>query len=979
MLCGYARTPRLELLPTVFLAFAGAVTLVFVAAPGVPLHALVPDLVRGSVPLAVLVGVRHHAPVRRLPWYLLAAGSAVVAAGDVVFDLADWNRATGMPAFPSTSDALYVVGYALLAAGFLQLGIGAFRATGRTLLDYAVIASTGFLVVFTLLVDPVLDRAGHGVFEQFSAIVYPSIDAVLFLAVVPLALCRLRVPSVFLLVLFVLGTFATDVLFGVQTLDGAYTPGGPLDAGWILASGALGAGALHPSMRAASNLPLAKSDDARRFTAMGVVLVVVFVQLATLPPAWNDGFYVPIAFSALIIGLSFARVAALVREQERTKRRLELQVRRLDAVDAIQHLVVADVDDVREVLEDVCAVVAPLTGASDALVELVEEGELRVLAAIGRGGFRAGAAIPRNSLAARAIEVGEVLLSGDVPNDPRIHPGVVAAGRIHSVAAAPVFYGGAAIGALVVLSERRDAFGVEEARTLELMASMVSVAVNRNADFASRLALDSIVGSVEDGIITRDLDGRILTWNEAAERIYGYEAGEIVGQTADVLLPPERKDEYESILAALRSGRASVAYESERIRKDGRRIAISVISTAVRDSAGGIRRVTTIVRDVTERNELAEQLNHAQKMEAIGRLAGGVAHDFNNLLVAMGGYASFIEDDPDATDRIRLRAGEIRSACRSAADLTTQLLAYSRRQILRPARIEVNEVVDETRRLLERLIGDDVELACRLCPSATTVIADRGRLQQVMMNLGVNARDAMPEGGRLTIETTTVDVPSGAGGLAAGRYVRLSVSDDGVGMDDETRARIFEPFFTTKGEGRGTGLGLAMVYGTVKQSGGHLTVESAPGAGTTFAIHLPMADPAVAEDGAAPAGFDDVSRGDGRWALVVEDQAAVREVVAEMLAGVGYEVLTASGTGEALALVDGLSRLDVVVTDLVMPGGDGASLAATLRERFPAAAIVIASGFAEEAALAEASDAATVFLQKPFDVRELSSAIRAAA
>jgi nitrogen-specific signal transduction histidine kinase len=385
---------------------------------------------------------------------------------------------------------------------------------------------------------------------------------------------------------------------------------------------------------------------------------------------------------------------------------------------------------------------------------------------------------------------------------------------------------------------------------------------------------------------------------------------------------------------------------------------------------GGAAGASILARDVTQQRQLEEQLHQSQKLEAIGALAGGIAHDFNNLLVAIQGNAELLLDGDDRPSRHVL---EIRSAAQRASELTQQLLAFSRKQALQPQPVDVDDLVEETRQLLTRIVGDDVLLTSR-CGDAGSVLADPARLGQVIVNLVVNARDAMPNGGTVSIATDRVELTSAeavALGLEApGDYVRIVVADTGTGMDAETRRRALEPFFTTKPKGSGTGLGLSTALGTVKQSGGSLTIESHLGRGTTIRVYLPalavQSDAPVAD--AAPAS----TRGD-ESVLLVEDDVAVRLVIGEALAASGYKVTAASCPDEALELSDDTDRIDLVLSDLALPGMDGLELTRRVRSRHPEAKVVLTSGRDGGGANGEAT-----FLQKPFSLGELAATVRAA-
>ncbi len=379
------------------------------------------------------------------------------------------------------------------------------------------------------------------------------------------------------------------------------------------------------------------------------------------------------------------------------------------------------------------------------------------------------------------------------------------------------------------------------------------------------------------------------------------------------------------------------------------------------------------LRAEQEQEQLRAQLLQAQKMESVGRLAGGVAHDFNNLLTVINGRSEVMLLDLPADSALREDVTEIRNAGVRAAALTQQLLAFSRQQVLQPRVLDLNQVVADTERLLLRLLGEDVELSVALGAELGRVLADPSQLHQVLMNLVVNARDAMPSGGRLTIATSNVDAEGAGSAPPPGRYVRLSVTDTGIGMDAETRRRIFEPFFTTKPLGRGTGLGLSTVYGIVDQSGGRIEVTSEVEAGSTFQIDLPRVDrpvDGVAATVLAPTGTETV--------LVVEDQPDVRRVTSRMLRSAGYRVLEAGGADEALAVAAAHGGpLHLLVTDVVMPGTSGPTLAARLAAVRPGIRALFVSGYAPDVVVHHGMlDGGPAFLQKPFTVAALGQKVR---
>ncbi len=423
-------------------------------------------------------------------------------------------------------------------------------------------------------------------------------------------------------------------------------------------------------------------------------------------------------------------------------------------------------------------------------------------------------------------------------------------------------------------------------------------------------------------------------------------------------------------------------YQRVCYRKTGEPFTVEWQVKALRDPSGVITNFLIFQRDVTERNHLREQIQQAQKMEAIGRLAGGIAHDFNNLLTIIVGYSGLLatelaQNGAAASKQLR-SLNEIQLASEKAAALTGQLLTFSRKQVLRTRAVDLNRVVFNLGGMLRRLIGEDVDLELSLSDKECVVRADAGQLEQVLMNLAVNARDAMPWGGMLTIQTRITEVTAHyatATRLESGRYAVLSISDTGIGMDEETRSHIFEPFYTTKDAGRGTGLGLSMVYGFVAQHGGGIEVSSEPGMGACFNVYLPCSESAAdADTQVAAVG----SRRASGVVLVVEDEDSIRDLVREILESVGYEVLTAANAQQAIALVGTHpGPLDLLLTDVVLPGVSGIDLAAQLKALRPGMRVLFASGYSDHALLRQGNLArGAAFIQKPFATEALLSSIR---
>lgn len=491
-----------------------------------------------------------------------------------------------------------------------------------------------------------------------------------------------------------------------------------------------------------------------------------------------------------------------------------------------------------------------------------------------------------------------------------------------------------------------------------------------------------LVEGVNDyAIFMLNPDGLVVSWNAGAERIYGFTAEEAMGSSLSRFHPPEDVH-AETPYYALEQAAAMGRFEEEnwRMRKDGRRFRASSVTTALRDDEGNLRGYSRITRDVTEKRELEHLLRHAQKLEAIGRLAGGVAHEFNNSATAILGYSSMIVESAQANHQLRRYAEEIHKAGRRAASVTRQLLAFSRQQILQPTMLNLNEVVADIETMLRGLIGENIRVITTLDPYLGVVKANSGEMEQVVVNLALNARDAMPDGGVLHIETSNVEVDDVFAAehpdMAPGPHIRLRVSDTGIGLDKQTAVHIFEPFFTTKPVGKGTGLGLSTVYGTIKRSGGSILVFSEPGRGSSFEIYLPRLEQAAVK----PAVLSPGQKADGgsETVLIVEDDSSLRWLTGQILTQFGYTVLEAGDASQALALAqERASEIDLLLTDVVMPGFNGRQLARQVRQRYPHVEVLLMSGYAAEIATQQdGNGVALPFLEKPFTPEELGLKVR---
>ena len=493
-------------------------------------------------------------------------------------------------------------------------------------------------------------------------------------------------------------------------------------------------------------------------------------------------------------------------------------------------------------------------------------------------------------------------------------------------------------------------------------------------------------GLTDYSIVILDADGSVVSWTRAAQLIEGYDAEDVLGEHVTMFWPPEDRRYVEDMLReAAQLGRSEL--EGWVLRKDGERYWAEIVFSATRDDAGELTGFIRVLRDQTlrrvaeealqlrtkelmERRELEEQLRQSQKMEAVGRLAGGVAHDFNNMLTAIRGNAELLLHDFKLDDAVRSTVEEINAAADRAAALTRQLLAFSRRQLLQPRVMDLDNVLRDMDPVLRGIVANDTKLITRTAGGGALVRADRGQLEHVLMNLAVNARDAMPSGGTLTIESGVAELDEDFArthpGAQPGLFVRLSVSDTGRGMDEATLSHLFEPFFTTKSLGQGTGLGLATVYGIVKQSGGYIAVQSEAGTGTRFDIYLPrIFETQESTVVTAPRRTESSEP----MVLLVEDEDAVRALASRILRKHGYRVMEARDGIEAHAVAAQYNgTIAALVTDVVMPRMGGRELVETLRTERPDLRVLFMSGYTDDAVVLHGVVAGTNtwFLQKPF-------------
>ncbi len=529
-----------------------------------------------------------------------------------------------------------------------------------------------------------------------------------------------------------------------------------------------------------------------------------------------------------------------------------------------------------------------------------------------------------------------------------------------------------------VLQEKalQEVYQQLEQRVMERTSELLSA---NDALRQTTAHLKTLIEESPFAIIELDEASKVVSWNTAATRIFGWTEREMIGLEIPYV-PCNEKEEEQSVRLweSIMRGVPFRNVELRRQQKDGSPVDVSFWGVARRNAVGRVTGSLGFFIDITQQKRLEQQFRQAQKMEAIGRLGGGVAHDFNNLLTVINGCSALLLDQVRREDPMYPLLDEIAKAGERAADLTRQLLVFSRQHVVKPQRVILNESLNAIVSMLKRLMGEDIELAVKLDPDLWPIQVDKGQFDQVVMNLAVNARDAMPDGGKLTISTANFVLQPGAFVsnplFTPGDYVQLTVRDSGCGMDQDVRSHLFEPFFTTKDEGKGTGLGLATVYGIVKQSRGAIFVDSVPGEGTTFELYFPRF---IEQAAASAAPVSSRPMRGGERLLLVEDQKAVRDLVGLALEGYGYLVFKAANGEEALRLAAVMSEpVTVLVTDVVMPRLTGPVVAERLRERWPGLKVLFMSGYTERVKPVFLNLPGTLFIQKPFLPTELAAQLR---
>jgi hypothetical protein len=887
----------------------------------------------------VFASLRLNRLARPLAWALFGFGMLSTTLGDVVWY---WlSLVQNVSPTTSLADVFYLGEYPLLIAGIILLVRA--RPDRAVVLDTLIITTGVSVVVLEFVVRPYLESFTGSALDLAVLVAYPLADVALLAVLVRSALTgNLRSPVLRLLVAGLAVLFFADVLYlWLSQINPDFDLNtSPIDAAWPMSMFIWAAAAMHPAARtelSSGGMDWIQQNIARRLLLAGALLLLPATLVVEAASGANGYTPVWLAASGIIVVLVILRMESALSVARHSEERFRIIFEDSPAGMAIARrgLIVLVNSTVRSIFRVGQSNVRTLS-----LTDFIAPGHRQEL-------------IDRIERRAHGERLPEEFETVGVRADGSQFPLVVGTHDIF------LPDGPATIGFLLDVSARKAA---EEA----IRAS-------------ERRYRDLFESNPHPMWIYDSETLRFLAVNDTAVEEYGWSVEQFRVMTITDLRPPEDVPQLVAILNTQKAARPTTN-AARHLRADGSIIHVEVTShETVWD--GRPARVV-LAMDLTDKVKLEEQLRQAQKMEAVGRLAGGIAHDFNNLLTAISGNAQLLRSELESGDARVEEVDEILLAGERAATLTRQLLAFSRRQVLQPRALNLNGSIEELRSMLVRLIGEDLHLKIVLDPDLVLVRADPGQLTQVLMNLAVNARDAMPRGGTLTLETRNVTLDevfvAEHEGVRTGPHVMLRVSDTGVGMDAETQAHLFEPFFTTKEVGKGTGLGLATVYGIVRQSEGAIDVRSELGQGSTFDIFLPQA-PVGEHSAAGQAPVTALPKGH-ETVLVVEDEASVRKLAISVLERQGYAVLAADGPGQAEAIAaEHPGPIDLLLTDVVMPGGNGVDLAARLSGVRPAMRVLLMSGYAQESVADRSGlDPGISFIEKPFSPDLLLTRVRMA-
>jgi PAS domain S-box-containing protein len=862
----------------------------------------------------------------RIAWRCLGIGLLLWSVGDIIWAI--YGLVGKVAPYPSVADMLYVAGYLPLIAGVVIYVTG--RRSGsllRSAMDMALIAIPVGLIVYELVFLPYIQSAG---LNDVVGLLYPILDLVLFGVAFTLVVSPRQGTDTHLLGIAILVLLLADTLYSRDLLAGTYHTGIWYDGGWLISHAIWAAAALHPSARRKLE-KVSEGRDEDRHTILVFAAVTALIGIFSFEVMWGRGVTGPqfILGGGLTILLAIGRMYIEVRSLRRSEARVgDLMDHASDAIFVVENSRYVEVN------REACN----MTGYSREELLAMEVETLG----------------PFDHMKSSADEFVPAGAGATAPSSNKL---VRKDGSLITIES----------------SAHRLPDGRFQSISRDISTRVEAERVQREGEELLRHAFETGAS----GMALETLDGEFIKVNQVFANILGYEPAELVGVDAASVTHPDDRGILVDPLSQMASGQISEFHTEKRyLHRDGHEISARVDLALSRDAEGEPRLAVAHILDISHSRELEGRLRQVEKMEAVGQLAGGVAHDFNNILAVIMNYAEFVGETLDEGHEGHSDLSQIVKAGERGAELVHQLLAFSRQEVIQPAAIDIGDVIEGMAVLLRRSVGEDISLSIESDAHLPLTMADPGQIEQILLNLLVNARDSMPAGGRIAINTRDVAVETGMrAGLTAGRYVCLTVADVGTGIEPAVLEHIFEPFFTTKPRGEGTGLGLATVYGIVKRARGGIYADSELGVGTAFVVYLPMTDAEMR----APVDTAPVEATQHTATiLVVEDEDPVRELIARILRHDGFNVIDVPSGAEGLDIcAAGTGKIDLLVTDVVMPQMSGPQLRDLAYPIRPEMRVLFISGYTDELIAKHGVLAAGDFLlSKPFNSQQLLARVR---